>query len=125
MKTFLQYITEAGIRRKQRLAAATERQSWDINQGANAFNPTISQNERSAAIRTARAAETDVKREQARRVPRIVSRAKSEAEAYIPAYVSPEARIERMGDVGSMATEWGKEMLAVKKPGFVQGNDGY
>jgi len=120
MKSFLQYITEAGIRRKQRLATALERDSWNTQ-----FNADFTSSERSAAIRTARAAETDVKREQARRVPRIVNRAKSEAEAYIPAYVSPEARIERMGDVGSMATEWGKEMLAVKKPGFVQGNDGY
>ena len=127
MKTFLQYLAEAGIRRKQRVAAATERASWKL--GIAPISPYVSGRERSAAIRTAQTAETDVKQEQARRVPRIVRRAKAEAEAHVPPYVSPEAKIERMGDVGSLATEYGKEMLRVEKPSFVRarvhGNDGY
>jgi hypothetical protein len=135
MKTFSQYLAEAGIRRKQRVAAATERSSWDVNFGANAFNPNISNAQRSAAIRTDRAAHADVNAEQARRVPRIVRRATAEAEAHTPTLNTPKAKIERMGNVGELATEWGKQMLAGEKPGFVQsarrslgaprGNDGY
>lgn len=137
MKTFLQYITEAGIRRKQRVAAATEKQSWDINFGANALNPNISQNERSASIRTARAANANVKQEQKKRTGRVMRRAKAEAEASepLPTTGGIHAHVERLERVGEKAAGYAGQMADVEKPGFVRarnnpllsprGNDGY
>lgn len=137
MKSFLQYITEAGIRRKQRVAAATEKQSWDINFGANALNPNISRNERRASISTARAAGADVEREQKKRTGRVIKRAKAEAEASepLPTTGGIHAHVERLERVGQKAAGYAGQMADVEKPGFVRargnplltprGNDGY
>ena len=136
MKTFFQFLSEAGIRRKQRVAAATEKQSWNINFGANALNPNISQNERSASIRTARTANADVKQEQNKRTGRVMQRAKAEAEASepLPTTGGIHAHVERLERVGQKAAGYAGQMADVEKPGFANrrfsnlaphGNDGY
>jgi hypothetical protein len=118
MKTFLQYITEAGIRRKMRVLQAHEK------------NPT------GRALRS-RFAQLDVKREQDKRTPRVINRAKQEAEASepLPTVGGIHAHVERLERVSQKATGYAGQMADVEKPGFVRarnnrllsprGNDGY
>lgn len=132
MKTFSQFLTEAGIRRKIRVAQATETAAL-----AASLDPMASPAEKTAAVRTARLASTDVKREQAGRTERVLSRAKAEAEAHVPAPTTGgiHAHVERLERVGEMAAGFAGQMADVEKPGFVRarerrklaprGNDGY
>lgn len=134
MKTFLQYITEAGIRRKQRVAAATEKQAIAADS-----EPGITPREKRAANVTAILAAQDVEREQESRIGRVLKRAKSEAEHSEPSVSAHTAggawpHVERMERVGEKAVRYAGEMVNVEKPGFVgstkkpltpRGNDGY
>ena len=133
MKTFLQYITEAGIQRKLRVAKATERQAI----ATQYLNPMASPGEKLAAARRARGAQLDVQREQNKRTGRVLRRAQAEAEASTPL---PEtggihAHVERLERVGEKAAGYAGQMADAEKPGFIRarerrslaprGNDGY
>ena len=114
MKSFLQYITEAGIRRKVRVADSKK----------------LSPREKVGA-------RADVKGEQDKRTPRVIKRAKQEAEASepLPTVGGIHAHAERLERVGQKVAGYASQMADVEKPGFVRarnnrllsprGNDGY
>jgi hypothetical protein len=130
MKSFLQYITEAGIRRKERLAIATEKQAGVVD-----TDPTATPAEKTAANRAAKFADTEVRREQNKRIGRVLSRAKTEAEASEPPITTGGiyAHAERLERVGEKAGAYAIQMAGAEKPGFARrkrgltphGNDGY
>jgi len=120
MKTFLQYITEAGIRRKLRVAQATETQAI-----AASLDPMASPGKKLAAARRARGARLDVQREQNKRTDRVLRRAKAEAEESTPL---PEtgginAHVERLERVGEKAAGYAGQMADAEKPGFIQARE--
>ena len=116
MKSFLQYITEAGIRRKLRVLQSVEN------------NPQSTRGERIIAGQ-------DVDREQRRRTGRVLNRAKAEAEASEPPVTGGiYAHAERLERVGEKAGAYATQMAGAEKPGFARrrstslaprGNDGY
>jgi hypothetical protein len=77
MKSFKQHLTEAGIRRKMRVAAAAEKQT-DALLAQNKTTP-VPEAELRAARRTENFANSDVRAEQNRRAERVVNRASAEA----------------------------------------------
>ena len=121
MKTFSQYLAEAGIRRKLRVLQSVE------------TDPGSTRGERVSARQ-------DVAREQARRTGRVISRAKTEAESSEPLPTIGgtgilHAHAERLERVGQKTYGYAAQMADVEKPGFVRarerrtlaprGNDGY
>jgi hypothetical protein len=118
MKTFSQYLAEAGIRRKLRVLQAHEK------------NPKSTRGQRVAARQ-------DVQREQNKRTPRVLHRAKTEAEATtpLPTPGGIHAHVERLERVGEKAAGYAGQMADAEKPGFIRarerrtlaprGNDGY
>jgi len=121
MKTFLQHLSEAGIQRKLRVLAATEKQA-----------------ETGSAIdrRQNRLARQDVTREQQLRTPRVLNRARTAAEASEPPVTVGGifAHVERLERVGEKAAGYAGQMAGAEKPGFAnrrfsnlvpRGNDGY
>jgi hypothetical protein len=120
MKSFLQHLTEAGIRRKMRVAQATDTAALSAS-----LDPMASPSEKRAAAGTARLAASDVKREQASRTGRVLRRAQTEAEARVPAPTTGGiyAHVERLGRVGEIATGFAGQMANVEKPGFIRARE--
>lgn len=132
MKTFSQYLAEAGIRRKMRVDQATETAAL-----AASLDPMASPAEKRAAASTARLARADLQRESGRRTGRVIRRAKAEAEASepLPTTGGIFAHVERLERVGERAAGYAGQMAYAEKPGFIRarerrtlaprGNDGY
>ena len=134
MKTFTEFLTEAGIRRKLRLVAGLQNKALQAGEAARGqYSP-----EEEAAHRELKGAETDLGREQQRRIPRVIKRAKQEAEQAtppVPAGYSIYTHVERLEDVGERAAGYAAKMADAEKPGFVSkprrffrlpgGNEGY
>ena len=129
MKSFSQYLAEAGIQRKKRVAAAAERATYTTP--ANAPH-----NVQRAVQRTALLADRDVKREEAGRRGRVVRRAETEAIKATadtrPSWMSgalaavgghrrpmsAEDILQRRVRTAEIAQEYGEQMAFGGKPRF-------
>jgi hypothetical protein len=132
-KTFSQYLAEAGVRRKMRLVKGLQNK---VLRAGEAAPRGQSSSEEEAAHRQLKWAEQDLGREQARRTPRVLKRAKLEAERNAPP-VPPGSgiytHVERLENVGELAAGYASKMADGEKPGFARrkkfgaprGNDGY
>ena len=134
MKTFTEFLTEAGIRRKLRLVAGLQNAALQAGEAARGqYSP-----EEEAAYDKLKVAETDLSREQQRRIPRVIKRAKQEAEQAtppVPAGSGIYTHVERLEEVGERAAGYAAKMADAEKPGFVSkprrffrlpgGNEGY
>jgi hypothetical protein len=125
-------ITEAGIRRKLRLVKGLENKALQAGEAApGEYSP-----EEEAAHQKLGWAQTDLGREQQARTPRVLQRAKLEAERNappVPPGSSIYTHVERLENVGELAAGYASKMADGEKPGFARrkkfgaprGNDGY
>lgn len=121
MKTFSQFLSEAGIQRKLRVLKATQKQA-ETGSDADWKQYIL--------------AGQDVTREQNRRTPRVLNRALTAAQASEPPVTVGGifAHVERLERVGERAAGYAGQMADAEKPGFAnrrfsnlvpRGNDGY
>ena len=98
MKTFLQYITEAGIRRKVRVADSKK----------------LSPRERVGA-------RADLKREEQKRAGRVVRRAETEAALDVPISSSTaQGRLKTKADRAKLASEYGESVKQGGNPAWLR-----
>ena len=137
MKSFSQFLTEAGVRRKMRLVKGLQNAALRAGEAAVRAGEYTSPEEEAAHDKL-KVAETDLGREQQRRTPRVIRRAKQEAEQAtppVPAGSGIYTHVERLETVGERAAAYAAQMADAEKPGFVSrprrffrlpgGNDGY
>jgi len=128
MLSFSQFLTEAGIRRRQRVERAAFEKDLRVSTDPESTPAQMAKTEKVAAE-----AETLVSLEQKARSRRVLERAKKEAGIVTPLRRSPFEVFTRPASepTGSLdphktlkgkAAEWASEMMDVTKPGFVRGD---
>lgn len=131
MLSFTQFLTEAGIRRRQRVENAAFKKDLRVSTDPKSTPAQMAETENVAAQ-----AETLVSLEQAARSRRVLKRAKKEAGIVNPLRRSPFEVFTRPASTGNLdphetlkripggeqAAEWASEMMDVTKPGFVRGD---
>jgi len=126
MLSFTQFLTEAGIRRRQRVENAAFKKDLRVSTDPESTPDQMAETEKVAAQ-----AETLVSLEQKARSGRILKRAKKEAGIVNPPRRSPFEVFTRPASTGNLdphetlkgkAAEWASEMMDVTKPGFVRGD---
>ena len=133
MLSFTQFLTEAGIRRRQRVERAAFEKDLRVSTDPKSTPAQMAETEKVAAE-----AETLVSLEQKARSGRILKRAKKEAGIVNPPRRSPFEVFTRPASTptgnldpyetlkripgGEQAAEWASEMMDATKPGFVRGD---